>query len=59
MHLNGDALNTNILKQLFVEKPKILEEIDFGDGVTLDNLDSQMYGNAGGNVVELREAKKH
>ena len=39
MHLNGDALNTTILKQLFVDKPKILEEIDFGDGVTLGNLD--------------------
>ena len=59
MHLNGDALNTTILKQLFVEKPKILQEIDFGEGVTLSNLDEKMYAGKPGNFVELREAKKH
>ena len=59
MHLNGDALNTTILKELFTEKPKILQEIDFGDGVTLNNLDAKLYSGNPGNVVELREAKKH
>ena len=27
--------------------------------IPTNNLDEKMYGNAGGNVVELREAKKH
>ena len=59
LHLNGDALNANILRDLFREKPGVLTQLDFGEGVTLDNLDQAMYGSNTHQVVELREAQKH
>lgn len=59
LHLNGDALNANILKDLFRDKPGVLTQLDFGEGVTLDNLDQAMYGQGTHQVVELREAQKH
>ena len=39
IHLNGDALNSTIIKDMFRNKPKVLAELDFGNGITLANLD--------------------
>ena len=57
MNLNGDSLNKQILKDLFKEKPHVLDEI-FGDETTLDSLDAQLYSGRP-DIVEVRDAKKH
>jgi len=57
-NLNGDTLNAQILKDLFKEKPNILETMDFGDGIGITGLDEHMYKGKP-DVVEVREAKAH
>ena len=42
-NLNGDSLNSQILKDMFKDRPEILAGMDFGDGVGIENLDSHMY----------------
>ena len=57
-NLNGDALNSQMLKQIFKNRPDVLGGIDFGDGVKIDSLDRQLYSGAP-DMVEVREAKQH
>ena len=59
MHLNQDGINAQILKQLFRERPEILEQMDFGNNVGLDGLDKHLYGKGQTKVVEVRTAKAH
>lgn len=57
-NLNGDSLNSQILKDLFKDRPEVLAAMDFGEGVDIDNLDKHMYtGRA--DIVEVRQAKPH
>ena len=57
MNLNGDSMNSQILKRMFKSKPEVLAQMDFGEGVGVEQLDKHMYGRP--DVVEIREAKPH
>jgi uncharacterized C2H2 Zn-finger protein len=58
VNLNGDALNSTLIREMFAGKPRVLDQMQFGEGVTLENLDSHMY-TAKPDVVEVRTAKAH
>ena len=58
MNLNGDGLNKQILTNLFKDKLDILNQLEFGEGVGLDDLDKTLYSGTP-DVVEVREAKQH
>lgn len=60
MQLNGDGINSQILKSMFKNRQGELESMDFGDGITLENLDKHLYGSGPmTDVIEIRAAKKH
>ena len=57
VNLNGDSLNGAALKELFKERPDVLEELDIqADGENVTDLDSALYGGRP-QVIEIREAK--
>ena len=56
MNLYGDTLNSHLLQQLFKSKPEVLDEMDFGEGTSIENLDSQLYSGKP-DIVEVRQAK--
>ena len=60
INLNRDSLNSSLLKDMFKDKPHILGQINFGEGVDIDNLDKHLY-NANPDTVEIltRPAKKN
>ncbi len=56
-NLNGHSLNAQSLKELFKERPEILEELDIqADGSGVEDIDKALYGGRP-QVVEIREAK--
>ena len=56
-NLNGDAMNTQTLKDLFKAKPHLLEELDIkADDQPVNNLDQALYAGQP-QIVEIREAK--
>ena len=56
-NLNGHSLNSSALKELFKERPDILEELDImDDGEEVDDIDKALYGGTP-QVIEIREAK--
>ena len=59
MLLNGDALNAQIIKNLFKQRPDILEDMHFGEGITVENLDQHLYGGGETKTIEIRTAKPH
>lgn len=55
--LNGDTLNNEGLKDLFKEKPEILDELNItSDGEEIADLDKALYGGRP-QIIEIREAK--
>ena len=58
MNLNNDSLNKQILTDMFKAKPGILRAMDFGDGMSIDDLDSKLYSGKA-DIIEVREAKPH
>ena len=58
VNLNGDALNSTLIREMFRGKPEVLSSMEFGEGGTLDNLDRHMYTHKP-DVVEVRAAKAH
>lgn len=44
MALSQDGINSQLLKRMFKERPDVLESMDFGEGVTMENLDRHLYG---------------
>ena len=57
MNLNGHSMNATGLKQLFVDHPEILEELDIqDDGKAVEDIDSALYGGRP-QIIEIREAK--
>lgn len=55
--LNGDTLNHDGLKELFKEKPEILQELNITqDGEEIADLDKALYGGRP-QIIEIREAK--
>ena len=56
-NLNGHTLNSQALKELFKDKPEILEELDIqNDGNEVEDIDKALYGGRP-QVIEIREAK--
>ena len=56
-NLNGHSLNADSLKELFKERPDILEELDIqADGAEVEDIDKALYGGRP-QVIEIREAK--
>ena len=56
-NLNGHSLNAQSLKELFKERPEILEELDIqADGSDVQDIDKALYGGRP-QVIEIREAK--
>ena len=56
-NLNGHTLNSQALKELFKDKPEILEELDIqDDGNEVEDIDKALYGGRP-QVIEIREAK--
>jgi len=56
-NLNGHSLNADSLKELFKERPEILEELDIqADGAEVEDIDKALYGGRP-QVIEIREAK--
>jgi len=56
-NLNGNALNTRTLKEMFKDQPHILDELDIqADGEGIEDLDRALYAGQP-QVVEIREAK--
>ena len=58
MNLNGDSMNSQILRNMFKERPMLLGDMDFGEGVTINNLDKNLYSGRP-DIVEVRQAKAH
>ena len=44
MHLNQDGINSQILKSVFKGRPDVLNGMDFGEDINLENLDQHLYG---------------
>ena len=56
-NLNGHSLNAQALRELFKERPDILEELDIqDDGNEVEDIDKALYGGRP-QVIEIREAK--
>ena len=56
-NLNGHTLNAQSLKELFKERPDVLEELDIQmDGAEVEDIDKALYGGRP-QVIEIREAK--
>ena len=56
-NLNGHTLNSQALKELFKDKPEILEELDIqNNGNEVEDIDKALYGGRP-QVIEIREAK--
>ena len=56
-NLNGHSLNALSLKELFKERPDVLDELDIQmDGNEIDDIDKALYGGRP-QVIEIREAK--
>ena len=56
-NLNGHSLNATSLKELFKERPEILDELDIMDGgKQVEDIDKALYGGMPG-IIEIREAK--
>ena len=55
-NLNGDSLNSSMIKEMFASQPHILEQLDFGDVDSIDEIDQKLYGSQP-NFIEIREAK--
>lgn len=58
MNLNNSAINERVLTDLFKERPELLDDLDFGDGMNIGNLDEKLYAGKA-DVIEVREAKSH
>ena len=58
MNLNNDSLNGQILTKMFEAKPAVLAEMDFGDGIGVNELDRKLFSGRA-DIVEVREAKPH
>ena len=58
MNLNGETLNSDGLKDLFMDAPAVLQELDIvnEEGATVDNIDLALYGGRP-QIVEIRELK--
>ena len=58
MNLNGETLNSDRLKDLFMDAPAVLQELDIinEEGATVDNIDMALYGGRP-KIVEIRELK--
>jgi hypothetical protein len=56
-NLNGHSLNALSLKELFKERPDVLDDLDIQmDGNEVDDIDKALYGGRP-QVIEIREAK--
>ena len=56
-NLNGHSMNAQSLKELFKERPDILEELYIqADGDEVEDIDKALYGGRP-QVIEIREAK--
>ena len=56
-NLNGHSLNATTLKDLFKERPDILDDLDIvNDGKQVEDIDKALYGGMPG-IIEIREAK--
>ena len=56
-NLSGHSLNAQSLRELFKERPDILEELDIqDDGNEVEDIDKALYGGRP-QVIEIREAK--
>ncbi len=56
-NLNGHSMNAASLKELFKDRPAILEELDIqADGAEVQDIDSALYGGRP-QVIEIREAR--
>ena len=56
-NLNGHSLNAQALRDLFKERPDILDELDIqDDGAEVEDIDKALYGGRP-QVIEIREAK--
>ena len=56
-NLNGHSLNADGLKELFAERPDVLEEMDIVHGnEKVTDIDKALYGGRP-QVIEIREAK--
>ena len=58
MNLNGDGLNKHIMGDLFKDKPEILAQLDFGEGVKVQDLDKHLYAGQP-DIIDVRTAKPH
>ena len=51
-NLNGHTLNAQSLKELFKERPDVLEELDIQmDGAEVEDIDKALYGGRPRQVV--------
>ena len=56
-NLNGDSLNAQGLKDLFHERPEVLDDLNIAmDGEQVADIDKALYGGRP-QVIEIREAK--
>ena len=57
MNLNGHSMNAQSIKQLFADRPEILDELDIvDDGKQVEDIDRALYGGRP-QIIEIREAK--
>ena len=56
-NLNGNSLNARMLKEMFKDRPELLEELDItNDGEKIKDIDEALYHGCP-RVIEIREAK--
>ena len=57
MNLNGYSMNARSIKELFADRPEILDELDIiDDGKQVEDIDKALYGGRP-QIIEIREAK--
>ena len=58
-NLNGNSLNSQMIQEMFKEKPELLEELDItADGEDVDDLDKALYHEMPETIL-IKEAKPH